>query len=449
MPKTRLQLSRLREKFDFLTEELEIAQDEAKAILAEDMEKPDTSTRALQALSELNKTVSEFDDVCEQIAEHEDQDNVGVSKNLTEASKIIHNCRILAKGLRTRPQHTSTEKSTSQAKIKQEQEAQNQQEESSTVQSQVGPVQDTTVQSSHGSIQASSDSIRTISGQTPTLQNSNSTVQDPVVPTVVPGQASMNVRTVNLPKLKLPIFSGDVLRWAEFSDMFSASVDTQVTLSVVQKFTYLKEHLRDAAAETISGLQLSSANYRIAKDLLYERFGNIQIQINAHHVALMELPVVSNKTSSLRKLYDTAERHLCSLSALGEDVEQPFFVSLLTSKLPRHSMATLEMQVARQRLDPWSSEKNPRTLYYGPGIGGTTDGPRPEIRMRRSSRPTLIFVGFVITRTKSRTQTDIIRPHSDRKKPSDSPSFLRFLQGRSLRRPVHAIQNRRRTQVGD
>ena len=359
MPKTRLQLSRLREKFDFLTEELEIAQDEAKAILAEDIEKPDTSTRALQALSELNKTVSEFDDVCEQIAEHEDQDNVGVSKNLTEASKIIHNCRILAKGLRTRPQHTSREKSTSQAKIKQEQEAQNQQEESSTVQSQVGPVQDTTVQSSHGNIQASSDSIRTISGQTPTLQNSNSTVQDPVVPTVVPGQASMNVRTVNLPKLKLPIFSGDVLRWAEFSDMFSASVDTQVILSDVQKFTYLKEHLRDAAAETISGLQLSSANYRIAKDLLYERFGNIQIQINAHHVALMELPVASNKTSSLRKLYDAAERHLRSLSALGEDVEQPFFVSLLTSKLPRHSMATLEMQVAGS---PWTPGLLRKTL---------------------------------------------------------------------------------------
>ena len=105
---------------------------------------------------------------------------------------------------------------------------------------------------------------------------------------------------------KLPISSGDVLRWAEFSDMFQASVDTQVMLSDVQKFTYLKEHLRDAAAETISGLQLSSANYRIAKDLLYERFGNIQIQINAHHVALMELPVASNKTSSLRKLYDAA-----------------------------------------------------------------------------------------------------------------------------------------------
>ena len=50
MPKTRLLLSRLREKFDFLTEELEIAQEEANAIPDEDIEKPDTSTRALEAL---------------------------------------------------------------------------------------------------------------------------------------------------------------------------------------------------------------------------------------------------------------------------------------------------------------------------------------------------------------------------------------------------------------
>ena len=57
--------------------------------------------------------------------------------------------------------------------------------------------------------------------------------------------------------------------------MFQASVDTQVILSDLQKFMYLNEHLRDAAAERISGLQLSSANDQVAKDLLYERFGNV------------------------------------------------------------------------------------------------------------------------------------------------------------------------------
>ena len=82
MPKTRLQLSWLQEKFNFPAEleDLEQAQKDAKAILKKDVEKPDTGTRALQALSlslslslslELNKNVSEFDDVCEQIAEHE------------------------------------------------------------------------------------------------------------------------------------------------------------------------------------------------------------------------------------------------------------------------------------------------------------------------------------------------------------------------------------------
>ena len=202
MPKTRLQLSRLREKFDFLTEELEIAQEEAKAILDEDFQKPDTSTRALQALCELNKTVSELNDVCEQIAEHEDQDNVGVSKNLTEASNIIHNCRILAKGLRTRPQHTSTEKSTSQAKLNQKASSTHQHVSKKTrarftlkwarVQYKIQQFKVHTATSRH----LATEYARLL-GKLPRCKAQIITVQDPVVPTVVPNpQATMNVRTV-------------------------------------------------------------------------------------------------------------------------------------------------------------------------------------------------------------------------------------------------------------
>ena len=82
---------------------------------------------------------------------------------------------------------------------------------------------------------------------------------------LVDGQASTCVQLIYRSLISFRFFPGDVLRRTEFSDMFQASVDTQVILTDVQKFTYLKEHQRDAAAETISGLQLSSVNYRIAK----------------------------------------------------------------------------------------------------------------------------------------------------------------------------------------
>ncbi|XP_065191904.1 uncharacterized protein LOC135822994 [Sycon ciliatum] len=157
--------------------------------------------------------------------------------------------------------------------------------------------------------------------------------------------------TVNLPKLGLPKFNGDILQWKSFHDMFMASVHKHTGLSDVQKLSSLKEHVTHNALDTISGLSLSDANYAVALGLLDERYGNTQVQVNAHHVALMETPPATNKPSSLRKLYDTVELHLRSLNALEEDTDQPIFISLMTSKLPRHVLAQLELQ---KGIDPWS-----------------------------------------------------------------------------------------------
>ena len=157
--------------------------------------------------------------------------------------------------------------------------------------------------------------------------------------------------TVNLPKLTIPTFTGDILKWAEFQDMYKSSVEDHHGLSDVQKFTYLREHLSGVAYETIAGLSVTESNYKIALGLLVERFGDKQVQINALHISLMDLPPSSNKTTSLRKFYDAVETHLRSLTALDEDVEQIIYVSLITSKISRHTMAQLELQ---KGTGPWS-----------------------------------------------------------------------------------------------
>eukprot|EP00117_Sycon_ciliatum_P036502 scpid81554/ scgid3843/ len=74
--------------------------------------------------------------------------------------------------------------------------------------------------------------------------------------------------TVNLPKLGLPKFNGDILQWKSFHDMFMASVHKHTGLSDVQKLSYLKEHVTHNALDTISGLSLSDANYAVALSLL-------------------------------------------------------------------------------------------------------------------------------------------------------------------------------------
>ena len=171
------------------------------------------------------------------------------------------------------------------------------------------------------------------------IQQSQSTV----LTQNMPGSSTPQQHTTNLPKLHIPKFSGDILKWFEFSDMFKASIASR-NLSDVEKFSYLKSLLEGPALDTIAGLPLSSANYKVAETLLSDRFGKKQTCINAHYTALRDLQPASNQTTSLRTLIDQLDIHMRSLEALGENITQAIFISIITNKLPRHTLAQLELK---------------------------------------------------------------------------------------------------------
>lgn len=79
-----------------------------------------------------------------------------------------------------------------------------------------------------------------------------------------------------LPKLNLPIFSGDPLTWQSFCDSFDATVHNNPMLDGVQKFNYLRAQLQGDAARVIAGLPLTTANYNNAMTLPTDRFGHNQ-----------------------------------------------------------------------------------------------------------------------------------------------------------------------------
>ena len=79
------------------------------------------------------------------------------------------------------------------------------------------------------------------------------------------------------------------------------------SLSEINKFTYLKLFLSDSTKLTISGLSLSSENYKVAiDDLLKQRYGNTQVLINAFMVKFVKLPAVENcrNVKCFRFFYD-------------------------------------------------------------------------------------------------------------------------------------------------
>ena len=67
--------------------------------------------------------------------------------------------------------------------------------------------------------------------------------------------------SVCLPRLDLPTFSGDALEWPPFWDGFNAAVNSNPSISHVQKLNYLRSQLRGEASQVIAGFSFASANY--------------------------------------------------------------------------------------------------------------------------------------------------------------------------------------------
>lgn len=79
--------------------------------------------------------------------------------------------------------------------------------------------------------------------------------------------------SVNLPRLDLPKFSGELTQWQSFWDLFVAMVDDS-TLPAISKFTYLQALLEGEAKSVIQGLSLTAVNYVVACNLLRSGMGS-------------------------------------------------------------------------------------------------------------------------------------------------------------------------------
>ena len=69
---------------------------------------------------------------------------------------------------------------------------------------------------------------------------------------------------INLPKINIKSFGGDLLEWLTFWDSFSAAIDKNLEQSDVEKMNYLNGMLKGEAAPDIVGLPLTEENYRKA-----------------------------------------------------------------------------------------------------------------------------------------------------------------------------------------
>ena len=160
---------------------------------------------------------------------------------------------------------------------------------------------------------------------------------------------------VKLPKISLPHFRGNLMRWTAFFDSFNSAVHLNDRLSEIDKFNYLRSLLEGPAYDAIAGLALSAVNYREAIEILKKRFGNKQLIISKHMESLLSVNAVTSDhhLRDLRRLYDQSEANIRSLRALGVEPESygAMLSSVLLSKLPPDLRLIVSRKVSADDLD--------------------------------------------------------------------------------------------------
>ena len=164
---------------------------------------------------------------------------------------------------------------------------------------------------------------------------------------VLPGSSRHTGSKVKLPKLILKRFSGDPTNWMTFWDSFESAVHTNPDLTSMDKFNYLHSLLDKSAAEVVSGLKLTGANYEEAISILRKRFGNKQQIVNKHMDALLNLELINPcNLKSLRQFFDRVESHVRGLRAL--DVASSSYSGLLSSVLMSKLPSDVRLVVSRK-----------------------------------------------------------------------------------------------------
>ena len=142
---------------------------------------------------------------------------------------------------------------------------------------------------------------------------------------------------MKLPKFTLTAFNGDLLKWTFFIEPFDAVVDSQESLSAIEKFSYLTGHLEGPSADCVRGFSLTSKNYIEARKLLEERFGNTQVIISAHMNVLLKLPKLNNdNVAKLTSFYNAIESNIRSLMTMRLNPFHygPLLIPVILKRLP-------------------------------------------------------------------------------------------------------------------
>ena len=144
------------------------------------------------------------------------------------------------------------------------------------------------------------------------------------------------VPKLQLPRITLPRFSGNIEDWSTFRDLYVALIHSSAELPTIEKFHNLCSQLDGEALFVISSLPLTQDNYVVAWDLLTKRYSNKKLLIRKQVQTLFQLPELKRENArELLDLTDGFEGVMKALDQVSQDADYKhlLLVHLLSTKL--------------------------------------------------------------------------------------------------------------------
>ncbi|XP_060855029.1 uncharacterized protein LOC132932676 [Metopolophium dirhodum] len=159
---------------------------------------------------------------------------------------------------------------------------------------------------------------------------------------------SSNLSHYKLPKRSFPTFSGVLIEWQGFEDLFKSILSHAPDLPDVERFEILKTSLQGEALSLVSHLPLTSANYNKAWEVLRARYGNKRDLARIHLDALLAPYTVNcNDAASIKTLLTTILEHTVALDNLDFVTRQwsPILVHIFENHLDYDFRSRWELTV--------------------------------------------------------------------------------------------------------
>ncbi|XP_037929405.1 uncharacterized protein LOC119663875 [Teleopsis dalmanni] len=163
--------------------------------------------------------------------------------------------------------------------------------------------------------------------------------------------AETNMRSsLPLPKVTIPSFNGNYLKWRHFFDLFTQMVDNQPLLAA-QKTWYFKSHVTGEAEKFISHFSITEENYPAAWTLLQDFYNNKRVLMSTLIDELLNQPSGISTVAAVKNLHDTTKECLLALNNLGVQTTfwDPILLQVLIKKLDRMMLIRYEQSLAKPK----------------------------------------------------------------------------------------------------